>query len=182
MTPSRPRANPGPPVAPGSPTADDGRYADPLRGHDARSGYAERVRPYWPWALVGLLGPFALAAPIYPLAALFVHHVLLPPTMFAWEALSRISVLLFTSDPAWLDAPRPDFSPAGFWASTREVLRVLSAGLAFLCARWLVRRVEGGHFPPRSPAERGFTAGLRAAILVAILAVLCWLNVRVVGA
>ena len=160
-------------------TRADGRYPPPPYVGPAE--HRERADSYWTWLALGVLSPFLLAVPLYPLVWWPVGAVVLPLARLAWGAL--LAVLgLFGASPAGPAGPPPPAQPGG--PMPWDVGPLLSPqvalcwALAFLAARFVLARVAGrsrGSYE-ESQAKRGFRAGLRGALLLAFLAAVWWLN------
>lgn len=143
-------------------------------------GFAGARRPdsYLGWLALGLVSPFLLAVPLYPLLWFPVSAAVLPVAAALWSVLLVI-LGLFGGAPAD-GPPAPTFWGFGPAVSPPVALASAAAVLtAWFVLRALVGRRRWGH--EEGSAGRGVRAGLRLALLVTLLLAIWWLNRTLAG-
>lgn len=136
-----------------------------------------RPPQYWAWLAAGFAAPFGLSALLYPFASAAVGVVSAPLAVLLAplaEAAGRGADAPEALSGAYAAAPAIPLSAALSWA------------VAFLCARFLIERLApralrrtepGHHFPDdaaRADGRRGFAAGAKLALVVALVLLLWW--------
>jgi hypothetical protein len=143
-------------------------------------GFAGARRPdsYLAWLALGLVSPFLLAVPLYPLVWFPVTAAVLPVAAALWSVLSVV-LGLFGSAPTD-GPPAPTFWDFGSAVSPQVALTSAAAVLA----AWFVLRALVGKrrwWHEEGSAKRGVRAGLRLALLVTLLLAIWWLNRTLAG-
>lgn len=185
--------------APGPPGPRGDRYRHPVGGLPAdpdprtyRPQAATQGRwAHRAWTAAGVLSPFALAVLLYPLVWWPVWALLVPAAEGARAVLLSVVAFVGAGHPAAgaPQAPPPPGGPMPWDAGPRLSPGVaLCWAAAFLAARSLCARLARPTAHSRKPshpaapdAGRAFAAGLRAALLVAVLAAVWWANGALVG-
>ena len=142
---------------------------------------AEHPDSYPPWLVLGLLSPFLLALPLYPL--LWRPVSAFPVADALWALLAAIFGLLCAggNPPAGNGAARPG-GPAdpAFWDFGPLISPqvALTSAVAVLLAWFVLSGMVGKRrwWYPEGAAKRGFRAGLRLARLAVFLPADWWAN------
>lgn len=160
---------------------------EPARAARYGGDVPHRSGSYWTALAGGVLAPFALAALLSSILWWPVAAVLVPLLAGLWAALATVLAALGAYDPD--PAPPPDSQIAGqmpweaalsltpeaalCWAVALPVSVLVcrrAAGLGSSARHATIARED------RSAARRGFAAGLRVALVLALVLGLLWLN------
>lgn len=154
-------------------------YGGPPHAGPDHSFDAGRRDSYVIWFVVGLVSPFLLAVPLYPLVWLPVSAVALPVAAALWAVISAIIGLFAPANAADRTAPGGPANPA-FWdfGPLLSPQVALTSAVAVTVAWYVLSRVVGKrrYWHPEGAAKRGFRASLRVALLAAFLLAVWWAN------
>ena len=176
----------GNPAGPYDPYAAPERRPDDGGRQGGRQGtrQGERRDSYLTWLVIGLVSPFVLALPLYPLLWLPVSAVAVPVAGALRALLSAIFGIFAPGGPSGDQAgPTPGgpgiLDPA-FWDFGPLVTPpvALTSAAATLLAWFVLSGVVGRRhwWHAEGTSKRGFRAGLRVALLAFFLLAVWWAN------